>query len=267
MLDFHSLYSMKGRTALITGASGNLGFQIAETLADLGAHIILTDVEKKALLSCEEKLNIKHGPNFTAILSDLEDEKSRDDLIRDVLQKNKSLDVLVNCAAFVGTSSLPGWLGSLENQSLATWRRALEVNLTAPFHLAKGLASSLKASGKGTIINIVSIYGELGPDWSLYEGTELGNPAAYSASKGGLIQITRWLATTLAPHIRVNAISPGGIFRNQPEVFVGKYSSRTPLMRMATEKDLSGVIGFLASDASSYVTGQIFRVDGGWSIW
>ena len=123
------------------------------------------------------------------------------------------------------------------------------------------------SSESGNIVNIASIYGEFGPDWRLYEGTSMGNAAAYSVSKGGLIQLTRWLATTLAPAIRVNAISPGGIWRNQPEAFVARYSSRTPLSRMATEDDLRGAIAYMASDLSQYVTGQTLAVDGGWGIW
>lgn len=95
----------------------------------------------------------------------------------------------------------------------------------------------------------------------------MGNPAAYAASKGGLLQLTRWLATTLAPHIRVNAISPGGVIRNQPEQFLHRYISKTPLARMATEDDFRGAIAYLATNMSRYVTGQTLRVDGGWSVW
>ena len=95
----------------------------------------------------------------------------------------------------------------------------------------------------------------------------MANPAAYGASKGGLIQLTRWLSTTLAPSIRVNAISPGGVFRNQPDLFVKRYETRTPLARMATENDFRGIIAYLASDMSSYVTGQVISVDGGWGVW
>ena len=115
--------------------------------------------------------------------------------------------------------------------------------------------------------NIGSIYGDLGPDWRIYEGTQLANPAAYSASKGGLIQLTRWLATTIAPKIRVNTISPGGIYRGQPKDFVERYASKTPLGRMATEDDIRGAIGYLSSDLSRYVTGQNLKIDGGWSAW
>ena len=125
----------------------------------------------------------------------------------------------------------------------------------------------LKAAEGASIINIASIYGMYGPDWRLYEGTSMGNPAAYGASKGGLIQLTRWLATTIAPSVRVNAISPGGVFRNQPEAFVQRYEAKTPLGRMATEDDFIGIIAFLASDLSKYVTGQNHLVDGGWGIW
>jgi len=127
--------------------------------------------------------------------------------------------------------------------------------------------STLLRESHGNIINIGSIYGEYAPDWSLYEGTTMSNPAAYGAAKGGLIQLTKWLATTLAPDVRVNSISPGGIERGQAKKFVDRYKSRTPLKRMACEDDFRGVIAFLASNMSSYVTGQNIRVDGGWGIW
>ena len=104
------------------------------------------------------------------------------------------------------------------------------------------------------------------PDWNLYEGTSMNNPAAYGASKAGLIQLTRWLSSQLAPQVRVNSISPGGIFRNQEKEFVKRYESKTPLGRMATEDDLKGAIAYLASDLSKYVTGQNLSVDGGWGV-
>ena len=188
-------------------------------------------------------------------------------MLESIQKDHDSLNVLINNAAFVGTSELKGWGTTFEKQTVETWQRALEVNLTAPFHLCQSLAPLLRNSVGANIINIGSIYGELGPDWSLYDGTSMANPAAYSASKGGLIQLTRWLATTLAPNIRVNAISPGGIFRNQPEVFVKRYEGRTPLARMATENDFRGAVAYLASDMSSYVTGKNMMVDGGWGEW
>jgi NAD(P)-dependent dehydrogenase (short-subunit alcohol dehydrogenase family) len=125
----------------------------------------------------------------------------------------------------------------------------------------------MRCSEGSSVINIGSIYALLGPDWRLYEGTKMANPAAYAASKGGLMQLTRWLATTLAPEIRVNAIAPGGIFRNQPTEFIKKYREKVPLGRMATEADFIGLITNFSSDLSSYITGQVVVADGGLSIW
>ena len=183
-----------------------------------------------------------------------------DEIARCTLERFGRIDILINNAALPLSTRFP-------DLSADEWRRALEVNLTAPFVLVQAAAADLAASGHGSVINISSIYGLSGPDWRLYEGTSLGNPAAYAASKGGLIQMTRWLATTMAPKVRVNAIAPGGVFRNTPEPFLGRYISRTPLARMATEEDFMGAVAYLASDLSAYVTGQCLAVDGGWTAW
>ena len=270
MSRFRQLMSLQGRRALITGAAGGLGRIMSETLAELGADLVLVDRPGTVfdpLLQSLQVLTETTPAVFQTIHCDLEREDHRRDLIQTLGADGQGLSVLINNAAFVGSSDLQGWAVPFEEQTLETWRRALEVNLTAAFHLCQGLAYLLKSAPGGNIINVASIYGHYGPDWSLYEGTTMGNPAAYGASKGGLIQLTRWLATTLAPDVRVNGISPGGIYRNQPEVFVQRYNQRTPLGRMATEDDFRGVVGFLASDLSNYVTGQVLRVDGGWSVW
>ena len=149
----------------------------------------------------------------------------------------------------------------------ATWRRALEVNLTAPFVLIQAAAADLSDSGHGSVINVASIYGLVGPDWRLYEGTALGNPAAYAASKGGLLQLTRWLATTLAPEVRVNADHARRRVPGHAGAVLCRYAARTPLGRMAREEDFKGAVAYLASDLSAYVTGQNLAVDGGWTAW
>lgn len=257
------LTNLGGRRALITGANGGLGRVMAETLAEMGCSLLLLDrpgSDFSGLLA-----NLPAAAEFRTLECDLECEQSRRAMIDEVAAAG--LDILINNAAFVGTSGLQGWVAPFAEQSLDTWRRALEVNLTAVFHLCQGFAPQLAASAGGSIINIASIYGVHGPDWQLYEGTSMGNPAAYAASKGGVLQLTRWLSTTMAPEVRVNAISPGGVFRNQPEVFVERYCRRTPLQRMAGEDDFRGVVAFLASDMSRYVTGQNLMVDGGWGTW
>jgi NAD(P)-dependent dehydrogenase (short-subunit alcohol dehydrogenase family) len=214
-----------------------------------------------------EMLARQWGVNIQYRYCDLEQQEQRAELMAWLKSGGESLNILINNAAFVGTSELQGWSVPFEEQSVETWRRALEVNLTAVFDLCQGFAPLLKMAEGASIINIGSIYGEYGPDWGMYAGTTMSNPAAYGASKGGLIQFTRWLATTIAPNVRVNAISPGGIFRNQPEKLVQRYEARTPLRRMATEDDFRGAVAFLASDLSRYVTGQNLSVDGGWGAW
>src|SRR5262249_36596755 len=125
----------------------------------------------------------------------------------------------------------------------------------------------LAGSGHGAVINVASIYGIVGPNLALYTATDLGNPAAYAASKGGLLQLTRWLATVLAPRVRVNAISLGGVRRAQPDAFVERYQRHTPVGRRAREEDVKGAVVYLASDLSAYVTGHNLVVDGGWTTW
>ena len=261
------LMNLKGRRALITGATGGLGSVMADTLAEMGADLILVDRPGTDFSTLAKSLQARWGVQVWHYHCDLEQNDKRMELIGLIKNEHALLNILINNAAFVGASDLKGWVTSFEDQTIETWRRALEVNLTAPFHLCQGLTPILKRSPGANIINIGSIYGEYGPDWRLYENTSMGNPAAYGASKGGLLQLTRWLATTLAPDIRVNAISPGGVFRNQPDVFVKRYESRSPLRRMANEDDFRGATAYLASDMSSYVNGEILSVDGGWGAW
>lgn len=261
------LMSLTGRRAMITGATGHLGRVVAETLAELGADIVLVDRPGSDFDPLARTLTARWAVSVQCEPCDLERSEQRAELVANVGAGRQPLSILVNNAAFVGTSDLQGWAVPFESQTVETWRRALEVNLTAAFDLCRGLTPSLTASEAGAIINIGSIYGTFGPDWRLYEGTSMANPAAYAASKGGLIQLTRWLATTLAPAVRVNAISPGGIVRGQPQAFLDRYEARTPLGRMATEDDFRGAVAYLASDLSKYVTGHNLPIDGGWGIW
>lgn len=261
------LMNLKGRRALITGATGGLGSVMAETLAEMGADLILVDRPGTDFVPLTLSLKVQWEVKIWHYQCDLEQNDQRLELLEKIKNDHDNINILINNAAFVGSSDLEGWNTTFEKQSIETWRKALEVNLTAPFHICQGLTPLMKNSIGASIINIGSIYGEYGPDWRLYKDTSLGNPAAYGASKGGLLQLTRWLATTLAPEIRVNSICPGGIFRNQPIDFVKSYESRTPMKRMATENDIRGATAYLASDLSSYVSGEIILVDGGWSAW
>ncbi len=259
---------MDGRVVLITGATGHIGKVASETMAELNADLVLTDLDTIALDSLRNHLiQLNNNISITTIQCNLEIEVERNYLINKILTENIPLTSVINNAAYVGSSDLIGWNEEFSNQSLDSWNRAIEVNLTAPFHLVQKLSPLLLKSQSSSVVNIASIYADLGPDWRLYENLEMSSPAAYSISKGGLVQLTRWLSTTLAPTIRVNAISPGGIYRNQSEKFLERYISKTPLQRMAKEEDMRGALAFLISDMSSYVTGQVLKVDGGFSVW
>ena len=266
MASLKILGDMTGRRVLITGGTGHLGRVIADTVAEQGAEVLLLDRPESPFQEVKEHLKKTWNVECESITCDLESETARNEAVQMVLNDGKPLNCLVNNAAFVGTSNLQGWSTHFEAQSLDSWRRALEVNLTAPFHLSQGLSPLLRRSKGGNILNITSIYAERGPDWRLYEGTSMGNPAAYGASKAGLTQLTRWLATTLAPDVRVNAICPGGILRGQNGQFQSRYIERTPLKRMALEADLKGLVAMLASDLSNYVTGETINVDGGITV-
>jgi NAD(P)-dependent dehydrogenase (short-subunit alcohol dehydrogenase family) len=267
MTSIQELSDLTNRRALITGATGGLGKVFAETLAELGADLILVDLPGSNFAALSNTLNNKWGIDVESFAVDLEIQDQRIELISNLRKSFHNLDILINNAAFVGTADLSGWAVPFEEQSVTTWQKALEVNLTTVFELCQGLLPLLRIGKGANIINISSIYGLYGPDWSLYENTNMGNPAAYAASKSGLIGLTRWLATTIAPEIRVNSIAPGGIFRNQPEAFTKLYAKKTPLGRLATEDDFRGIIAYLASDLSKYVTGQVLSVDGGWGTW
>jgi NAD(P)-dependent dehydrogenase (short-subunit alcohol dehydrogenase family) len=188
-------------------------------------------------------------------------------MITEAMEGLGGLDILVHGAAFVGTTHHPGWSVPFERQTVEAWNAALQVNVTSAFVMVQEAREALAQSGHGSIILFASIYGLIAPDFHLYDGTDMANPAAYGVSKAGLIQLARYLATALAPAIRVNAITPGGIWRQQPELFHQRYVAKVPLGRMAVEEDLKGAVAYLASDLSAYVTGHNLVVDGGWTIW
>jgi NAD(P)-dependent dehydrogenase (short-subunit alcohol dehydrogenase family) len=263
MKQLSQLMDLSGRTALLTGGAGAVAQAVAETLIELGAKVAITDLDPDACARRVKNL----GKQAVAFPCDLGNEDATRATVQKAIRKFGGLDMLIHSAAYVGTTKVPGWAEPFDRQTVAAWDAALRVNLTAAFILAQEARTALAKSKRGSIIFLSSIYGMVGPDMSLYAGTDMANPAAYGASKGGMLQLTRYLAAIFAPEVRVNAISPGGIWRNQPNVFVKRYQKRTPLQRMATEEDLKGAIAYLASDLSAYVTGHNLVVDGGWTAW
>lgn len=259
-----NMFSLQNRHILVTGAGGHLGIALSHAISKLGGHLYLVDKDRAALENLESSL--PEG-EYQSFVGDLESENDRQSLIDWMSDSTKLLDGIVHNAAFVGASDLTGWSEPFEEQSVESFRRAIEVNLVAPFHLTQGLVPLLRKSSGPSIVSIGSLHGVVGPDWNLYAGLPMASPAAYAAGKAGLIQFTAWLSTTLAPHIRANSVSPGGIDRSQPGDFVSRYSARTPLGRLAREQDVVGAVIYLLSDASAYVTGQNLVIDGGYSVW
>jgi NAD(P)-dependent dehydrogenase (short-subunit alcohol dehydrogenase family) len=260
------LMDLHGRVALVTGGAGYLGQAYCEALAELGAEVCILDVSADRGQRRAEELSKQFGTRFSAVAADISSEDQVASAIDQALAVHGHLDILVNNAAYP-PNNLAEDGRPLREQSLVQWQANLDVMLTGTFLVTRACVPHLGRAAHGAVVNVASIYGLVGPDMNLYESTDMGNPAHYAAAKGGIVQLTRYLATTLAPTIRVNCIAPGGIWRNQPESFIQRYCARTPMGRMATEGDLKGALGFLASDLSEYVTGQVIAVDGGWTAW
>ena len=258
---FADLASMRGRTVLIVGGAGHIGSAIATALEEVSARVAIADLPASFVDRVPSSSRI-------ALPVDIARADECAALPDRAVEALGRLDVIVHAfAAFVGTSSMPGWAEPFDRQTVEAWNAALAVNTTSAFIIAQAARAHLEASGNGAIVLVSSIYGSVAPDFALYAGTAMQNPAGYGVSKAGLRQLARYLATALAPSVRVNVLSPGGVARGQPDEFVTRYEQRTPLRRMATEEDFKGAAVFLASDLSRYVTGQELLVDGGWTAW
>lgn len=258
------LFDLSGRTVVVTGGAGPLGLVLSQALADQGARIAIVDHAQESVSDALTKL--RAGVEHVGIVADLL-HPDAPATVAAAVEALGACDVLVNNAAFTGTSGVPGYAVPFEQQTDEAFDLATRLNLTVPFSLTRRLAPLMRAHGRGSVINVSSIYGLVGPNMGLYDGTRMGNPAGYAATKGGISQLTRYLSTVLAPEIRVNAFAPGGIERGQAPEFIRRYERLTPLGRMATEDDFRGIVTWLAGDASAYVTGQVIAVDGGWTAW
>lgn len=256
-----SAFIMSRKTVVVTGGAGLIGKHLCSTLAQAGANVIIAE---KAVERAQELKNQILSEGFAAevVSIDIANEDSVLSAITEILKKYHKIDVWIN-NAYPRTDD---WGAKFEKIKFESWQRNVDMHLNGYFLCCQKVFEVMKAQGFGSIINFSSIYGVVAPNFSIYEGTEMTMPAAYSAIKAGIINFTRYLAAYGGKYnIRVNAICPGGIFDNQDAEFVDKYNKITPLGRMGKPEEMAGPVLFLASDASSFVSGSVLMVDGGWT--
>ncbi len=268
----NNLFSLAGKVAVVTGGAGLLGQVFCQALATAGANVAIIDIDKPAAESIAAKIDREKSQKVLAIECDITSPQSVSTMVQKVVAEFGRIDVLLNNAASKG-SNLDQFFAPFENYSLQAWREVTAVNIDGLFLVAQSVGNQMKKQGGGSIIQISSIYGVVAPDQRIYAGSEyngraINTPAVYSVSKAAVIGLTSYLSTYWADSkIRVNTLTPGGISSGQNDEFNKKYSQRVPLGRMGEASELTGALIYLASDASSYVTGQNIIVDGGLSAW
>jgi 2-deoxy-D-gluconate 3-dehydrogenase len=274
MSDFPlSLFDVGGRVVIITGGAGLLGRQYVECLSLAGAHAVIADADGEAAQALARNVR---GAAALPVRTDVSDQGSVKTMVSRVLDEYGRIDALVNNAALdpkFDSEHASEHVTAFEDFPLEMWNRGLGVNLTGAFLCCQAVSSAMLSQHRGVIVNVSSTYGMVGPDQRLYSKSESTvpdsfKPVVYSATKSAMLGLTRYLATYWAAKgIRVNSLTPGGVFNDHDEEFVRRYSWRTPMGRMASKEEYCGALLFLLSDASSYMTGANLVVDGGWTAW
>jgi NAD(P)-dependent dehydrogenase (short-subunit alcohol dehydrogenase family) len=242
--------NLKDKIIIVTGGNGLLGREIIKKLLIEGATCINIDI------------NHNTSNDFSCIHCDITDSVSIDKAIQLVINKFNRIDGLVN-NAYPRTKD---WGLKFEDIEFHSWQSNVNIQMNSYFYFTQQVSKYMVKQGFGSIVNMASVYGVVGPDFTIYDGTEMTMPAAYSAIKGGIINFGRYLASYLGPSgVRVNTVSPGGIFDNQNPIFVNNYNKKVPMRRMGLAKDISPAVSFLLSNDADYITGQNLIVDGGWT--
>jgi len=267
-------FDITDRLAVVTGGAGLLGRSHGAAMAAAGANVVLGDIRLEAAEEAAAQISTESGRECVPLQLDVADPTSVRAMAKATMERFGKIDILINNAALnpkFDPKHAADHSHSFEEFPFDEWEHAMGVNVTGMFLCAQAVAPAMVAAGSGTIVNISSTYGLVGPDQRLYarEGEpQQYKPVTYSVAKAAALGLTRYLATYFAGKgIRVNALTPGGVFADHDDEFVKRYSARTVLGRMAEKEEISSALLFLVSDASSYMTGANLVVDGGWTAW
>jgi len=262
------MFDLTGKVAVVTGAFGQLGGEYVKTLIAAGASVAACDIRPGNPKSSIKDIN---SDKLLSIKMDVTDKVSIEDGLQNILSKFGNPSILVNNAAIdAPPNSTEQETGPFETYPESSWEVMMDVNLKGVFLCCQILGGQMAKTHGGSIINIASIYGILSPDQRIYEyqENEFFKPVTYSVAKSGILNLTRYLATYWAKqNVRVNTLTLGGVFNNQDDIFLKNYTAKVPLGRMASQDEYNGAMLFLASGASSYMTGSNLIIDGGYSCW
>lgn len=257
-MHINKLFSLKDQCAVVVGGAGKIGFPMAHALAEAGAKVYVASRNKKNYQPAVEKLKLE-DLNVEGITLDQSDEASVYQVVEKISKNFKTPDILINSGCIRP-------MKKFFNDTPDNWDKSMEINARGIFITCRAFGNAMAKEGKGSIINLSSIYGLVAPDMSIYKGSDFEIEPDYPFIKGGIISFSKYLSSYYSKkNVRVNCISPGGFFNNQEEPFLSKYIAKTPLGRMVSHDDMKGVALFLASDASRYITGVVIPVDGGWT--
>jgi len=263
-------FNLKNKTAVLTGSAGRLGNEFAHTLCQAGANVILVDVDSKKNIKLELSLKKKFNTKIISYNLDISNQNSVKELKKEILTKFGKLDILINNAFFNPSINQTEQTKKFETFPLEVWNKVIGVNLTGVFVCSQELGSIMSKQKGGIIVNISSIYGLVGADQRIYGKSGLNSQPSYAATKGAIVNLTRYLAAYWqGKNIRVNTLTLGGVSDKSymKNSFIKKYSEKTILGRMAKKNEYNGALLFLVSDASSYMTGANLVIDGGWTSW
>ncbi len=263
-IDFRRKFELKDKVVVISGGCGLIGRAFCEAVAQFGAHVVVADIAAAQPAIFAKELQAKHGNKCIGIDLAVEDKVSVTKLRDEIIASFGRIDGLVT--AHQNKTHLI--FEPFESVSEANWDKVVEVNLKGTFLLCQVLGSYMAEKGSGSIVNIPSTYSVVAPNQNLYKGTNMGCPAAYSASKGGIDALSQYLASYWAAKgVRVNMITPHGVWNKHDDQFEKNFANFSPMQRMSYNHEVAPALVYLLSDASSYMTGNNMLVDGGWTAW